>query len=237
MQEIIAHLEEHKANAGSKLNWLRAAVLGANDGVVSVASIVVGIAGASDSRSFILTAGVAGLVAGALSMAVGEYVSVSAQRDTEKALLAKERFELENFPEAELAELTKIYQVKGLSEVTARAVAQELTARDAFTAHVEAELRLDPDDLTNPWHAALASALAFFSGAIIPLVVILLPPASIRLPVTFVAVAVALAVTGTLSAQVGGAHKGRATLRVMVGGLLAMAVTFGIGKLVGGVGL
>ncbi len=237
MQEIINHLEEHKKNAGSKLNWLRAAVLGANDGIVSVASIVVGVAAASDSRSFILTAGTAGLVAGALSMAMGEYVSVSAQRDTEKALLAKERFELENYPEAELEELAKIYQVKGLSEATAHAVAKELTARDAFAAHVEAELRLDPEDLTNPWHAAIASALAFFSGAIVPLVVILLPPASVRLPVTFAAVTVALAITGTLSAQVGGAHKGRATLRVMVGGLLAMAVTFGIGKLVGQVGL
>ena len=170
-------------------------------------------------------------------MAMGEYVSVSTQRDTEIALLEKERYELKHFPEAEEEELRKIYQVKGLSEATARQVAKEFTERDAFAAHVEAELRLDPEDLTNPWHAAIASAASFFCGAIIPLVVILLPPASIRLPVTFAAVTIALAITGTISAQVGGAHKGRATLRVMIGGLLAMAVTFGIGKLVGGVGL
>ena len=170
-------------------------------------------------------------------MAVGEYVSVSAQRDTEKALLEKERFELKHFPEAELEELAKIYQVKGLSESTARQVAKELSDRDAFAAHVEVELRLDPEDLTNPWHAAIASALAFFSGALIPLVAILLPPASIRIYVTFAAVVVALAVTGTLSAQAGGANKARATTRVIIGGLVAMAVTYGIGKLVGGVGL
>ncbi len=232
----MAH-HEPQGSAGTKLNWLRAAVLGANDGVVSVASIVVGVAGASNTAGFILTAGVAGLVAGALSMAVGEYVSVSTQRDTEKALLDKERGELRDEPEAELVELTAIYRAKGLSEATAHQVAAELTAHDAFAAHAEAELRINPNELTNPWHAAWASAGAFLSGAIIPLVAIMLPPASWRIPVTFFAVFVALIITGTLSAYAGGANKTQATIRVVCGGLLAMVITFGIGKLFGVVGI
>ncbi len=231
------HNEPHNAGTGSTLNWLRAAVLGANDGVVSVASIVVGVAGASDTTGFIITAGVAGLVAGALSMAVGEYVSVSTQRDTEMALLAKERRELAEMPEAEFAELAGIYESKGLSKATAHQVATELTAHDAFAAHVDAELQINPDDLTNPWHAAFASAASFFCGAIIPLVAIALPPANIRIPVTFAAVLVVLIITGTLSAYAGGANKTRATVRVVVGGILAMVITFGIGKLFGVVGI
>ncbi|HUD03166.1 MAG TPA: VIT family protein [Candidatus Paceibacterota bacterium] len=231
------HHELHHVGAESKLNWLRAAVLGANDGVVSVASIVVGVAAAANSITFIVTAGVAGLVAGALSMAVGEYVSVSAQRDTEKALLAKERFELEHEPEAELEELAGLYEKKGLTKVTAHQVAQELTAHDVFAAHVDVELHIDPNNLVSPWQAAFASAASFFCGAIIPLVVILLPPASMRIPVTFIAVLFVLIITGTLSAQVGGANKTTAVLRVALGGIIAMAVTFGIGKLFGVVGI
>jgi VIT1/CCC1 family predicted Fe2+/Mn2+ transporter len=232
------HHEPHATtDAGSKLNWLRAAVLGANDGIVSVASIVVGVAGASNSPSFILTAGVAGLVAGALSMAVGEYVSVSTQRDTERALLEKERWELENLPAQELEELAHIYEAKGLSRETAYKVAEELTAHDAFAAHVDAELGINPDDLTNPWHAAFASAISFFCGAIIPLIAILVPPADWRIPVTFVSVLLALAITGTLSAYVGGARKVPATIRVVLGGAVAMAITYGIGKLFGIAGI
>src|SRR3989338_2109415 len=159
----MVHHEMHARKSGAKLNWLRAAVLGSNDGIVSVASIVVGVAGASDSSGFILTAGVAGLVAGALSMAVGEYVSVSTQRDTEKALLEKERLELLNEPEEELDELASLYEAKGLSKATARTTAQELTAHDAFSAHVDAELHIDPNALTNPWHAAVASGASFLS--------------------------------------------------------------------------
>jgi VIT1/CCC1 family predicted Fe2+/Mn2+ transporter len=234
---MVHHHHEPHHDAGSKLNWLRAAVLGANDGVVSVASIVVGVAAATNSAGFILTAGVAGLVAGALSMAVGEYVSVSAQRDTEKALLEKERFELEHEPEAELEELAGLYRAKGLTEVTAHQVAKELTAHDVFAAHIDAELHIDPNNLVNPWQAAFASAASFFCGAVIPLVVIVLPPASMRIPVTFIAVFFVLIITGTLSAQVGGANKTTAVLRVVVGGIIAMAVTFGIGKLFGVVGI
>jgi len=234
---MFVHHEPHDQGHGTRLNWLRAAVLGANDGIVSVASIVVGVAGASNSPGFILTAGVAGLVAGALSMAVGEYVSVSTQRDTERALLEKERIELATVPELELEELTHIYEHKGLSRETAERVAHELTAHDVFAAHAEAELHIDPNQLADPWHAAFASMVSFFSGGVIPLVAIVLPPASFRIPVTFVAVLIVLIITGTLSAYAGGSSKTRATLRVVLGGVIAMAITFGIGKLFGVVGV
>jgi VIT1/CCC1 family predicted Fe2+/Mn2+ transporter len=195
------------------------------------------VAGATDAPSFVLTAGVAGLTAGALSMAVGEYVSVSTQRDTEKALLEKERLELLHEPEAELEELTAIYKAKGLSHQTAHTVAEELTAHDAFAAHVEAELGIDPNDLTNPWHAAWASAASFIAGGAIPLLAIVLAPEGFQILATFMAVIVALAITGTLSAYAGGANKTTATFRVVAGGLFAMAVTFGIGKLFGVAGI
>ncbi len=237
LRNPITHTEESDFKTNSQLNWLRAAVLGANDGIVSVAAVVVGVAGASNSKFFILTASVAALVAGALSMAVGEYVSVSSQRDTERALLEKERLELATMPEEELEELVQIYEKKGLSRATAEIVAKELTARDAFLAHVDAELGIDPNDLTNPFHAAYASALAFFSGAIIPILAVIFSSPSMQIPVTFIAVIVALLITGLLSAYVSGAKKLRATVRVVLGGILAMIVTFGIGKLFGIVGL
>lgn len=227
------HPAEPHTNTGHTLNWLRAAVLGANDGIVSVAALVVGVAGAYDSSGFILTSGIAGLFAGALSMAVGEYVSVSTQRDTEQALLEKERFELETQPEAELAELSSIYESKGLSQATALLVAKELTEKDAFAAHVDAELGIDPHNLTNPIHAAVASGISFCAGAVIPLLTITLFPASTRVPFTFVAVLCALMITGSLSAYIGDANKTRATIRVVLGGALAMAITFGIGTLFG----
>lgn len=222
---------------GSRLNWLRAAVLGAQDGVVSVSSIIVGVAGASDSRAFILTAGVAGLIAGALSMAAGEYVSVSTQRDTEKALLEKERMELETQPEEELEELTRIYESKGLSRETAHKVAEELTAHDAFAAHVEAELKLDQHELTNPTHAAFASATSFFVGAIIPLLIVMFAPSDYRIVVMLVAVFFVLIITGFLSAYAGGANKSKAIIRVVTGGMAAMAITFIVGKFFGGLGI
>jgi VIT1/CCC1 family predicted Fe2+/Mn2+ transporter len=226
--------EPHHDAFGNRLNWLRAGVLGANDGIVSVAGIVVGVAAASAERGPILTAGIAALAAGALSMAVGEYVSVSTQRDSEKAMLTLERRELATDPMAELDELAELYEAKGLSPATARTVAEELTDHDAFAAHVDAELKLDPDELTNPWQAAISSAVAFTVGAVLPLLAILLPPPSIRVPITFVAVLIALAVTGWISARLGGAKPGRAIYRVVIGGALAMAVTYGIGHLVGG---
>ncbi|MFI1460811.1 VIT1/CCC1 transporter family protein [Nocardia carnea] len=215
----------------AKLNWLRAGVLGANDGIVSTAGLVVGVAAAASSTSTILTAGIAGISAGAISMAVGEYVSVSTQRDAEAALLAQERRELKEDPADELAELTAIYHSKGLSAETARQVAEELTAYDAFAAHAEAELGLNPDELTNPWHAAFSSAVAFTVGALLPLLAILLPPTAARIPVTMVAVLLALALTGSVSAWLGGSNRVRAVARVVLGGALAMAVTYGIGQL------
>jgi VIT1/CCC1 family predicted Fe2+/Mn2+ transporter len=231
--EIGPHSDEPHTNGSSGLlNWLRAAVLGANDGIVSVAGLVMGVAGATTHRQTIFVAGLAGLVAGALSMAAGEYVSVSTQRDTEKALLAKETRELAEEPDEELAELAGIYVDRGLSEETARQVAIELTAHDALRAHAEAELNIDPDDLTNPWHAAWASMVAFTVGALLPMLMILLP-AGWRIGATAVSVAIALALTGLLSARFAGAAVRRAVLRNVAGGVLAMAVTYVIGSLVG----
>jgi VIT1/CCC1 family predicted Fe2+/Mn2+ transporter len=231
---IAFHLAEpHAGSVSSKLNWLRAGVLGANDGIVSTAGIVVGVAAATASRGPILTAGIAGLVAGAVSMALGEYVSVSTQRDTEQALLSKERLELYEDPAGELDELAALYEAKGLSTATARSVAEELTDHDAFAAHAEVELGIDPNELTNPRHAALSSALAFTVGALLPLIAVLLPPNTFRIPVTVAAVLLALVITGTASAGLGGAPKQRAIARNVVGGALALAVTYVIGHLVG----
>ena len=226
--------EPHVGSVAKKLNWLRAGVMGADDGILSIAGIVVGVAAASAARGPIFTAGIAGLAAGALSMAVGEYVSVSTQRDTERALLDKERPELSQQPQAELEELAGLYESKGLSRETAQKVAEELTAHDAFAAHIDIELGINPQELTNPWQAAFSSAVSFTLGAVLPLLAILLPPPSVRIPVTVVAVLLALAVTGWISARLGGANAGRAVLRVTVGGALAMATTFVIGHLVGG---
>lgn len=225
--------EKQFEKSNKKLNWLRAAVLGANDGIVSIAGLVVGVAGATDSRNVILMAGIAGVLAGALSMAAGEYVSVSSQRDSERALLDRQHAELHSSPDEKLKELAEIYQAKGLSSVTARKVAVELTAHNAFRAHAEAKLGLDPDDLTNPWHAAVASAAAFTVGSVVPILAIILPSTSLRVPVAFASVVVALAITGTISAKAGGANPMRATLRVVCGGALAMIITYATGKLFG----
>ena len=166
--KVLHVAEPHGGQLSQRLNWLRAAVLGANDGIVSVAGVVVGVAGASTLRGPIFTAGLAALVAGAVSMALGEFVSVSSQHDSETAQIATERRELRQMPDAELAELTAIYQRRGLSPQTAAQVAQELTAHDALTAHARAELNINPDELSNPWQAAAASAASFTAGALLP---------------------------------------------------------------------
>lgn len=225
--------EPHHESTSALLNWLRAAVLGANDGIVSVAGLVMGVAGATTDRHTIFVAGSAGLVAGALSMAAGEYVSVSTQRDTEEALLEKERRELAEDPVDELAELAGIYRDKGLSEELAIQVAEELTAHDALAAHADAELGIDPDELTSPWQAAAASMIAFTLGAALPLLTILLFGPDLRAWATLVAVALALAFTGFASARFAEADVRRAILRNVTGGLLAMGVTYFIGTLVG----
>jgi len=225
--------EPHLGDLTSRLNWLRAGVLGANDGIVSVGGMVVLVAGATSSRGSLFTAGLAGLVAGTVSMALGEYVSVSSQRDAEAAQLAQEKRELEETPDEEFAELVAIYEAKGLTPKTAQLVAAELTAHDALAAHLDAELNLDPDNFVNPIHAAAASAIAFSVGALLPLLAILLPPEHWRVPLTVLVVLLALAGTGALSARLGAANVSRAVLRVVVGGGVGLAITYAIGSLFG----
>lgn len=222
------------SSLASRLNWLRAGVLGANDGIVSVAGLVIGVAAAApSSTSAILTAGVAGVLAGAVSMAAGEYVSVSTQSDTERALVERQRAELAHDPQAGVDELAGHYRAKGLSPATAMLVARELTAHDAVGAHLEAELGLREDDYTNPWHAAASSAIAFTLGSLLPMLAIVALPVPVKIPLTFAAVLLGLALTGAVSARLGDAPVRPAVLRNMAGGALAMAVTWGIGHLIG----
>jgi VIT1/CCC1 family predicted Fe2+/Mn2+ transporter len=229
--------EPHGAGIAGRLNWLRAGVLGANDGIVSVAAIVVGVAGASHSSAAIIAAGAAGLVGGAVSMALGEYVSVSSQSDSQRALIEKERTELREDPEGELAELAGLYEERGLSPATAQLVAVELTKRDALSAHLEVELNISEEDVVSAWHAAWVSALSFTVGALVPLLAILLPPESIRVPVTFVAVLLALAGLGVTGARLGDSPVGRSTIRVVLGGAAALSATFLVGQLLGSTGI
>ncbi len=225
--------EPHRVAFASRLNWLRAGILGANDGIVSIAALVVGVAAATSDIRTILIAGVAGIVAGSISMAAGEYVSVSSQRDSERALIARERQELIDQPDEELAELAEIYQSKGLSASTARLVAKELTAHDAIGAHLEAELGIDERQLTNPWHAAFSSALAFLAGATLPMLAITLPPDGWRIPLAFGASLLALAITGWVGARLGNSPPLKPVLRVLAGGTFALLLTWGIGTALG----
>lgn len=228
------HGEEHVEEVSERLNWLRAGVLGANDGIVSVAGTIIGVAGATAETVAILVSGVAAIAAGAFSMAGGEYVSVSTQRDTERALLAKEREELRTMPEEEFDELAGLYEERGVTPEVARLVARDLTAHDALRAHADAELGIDPDALTNPWAAAASSFVAFTLGALIPLLMMLLPlDHDGRVGVTVAAVAAALLLTGWVSAVLGGAPRVRAIVRNVGMGLLTMAVTYGVGMLFG----
>jgi VIT1/CCC1 family predicted Fe2+/Mn2+ transporter len=225
--------EPHSGGLANRLNWLRAGVLGANDGIVSVAAIAVGVAGATPQLGPIIAAAVAGLVGGAISMALGEYVSVSSQRDSERALIAKEETELAEMPHEELAELTKLYQDKGLTPQTARQVAEELTANDALAAHLDAELNIDQSDIVSPWRAAFASAVAFLIGGVLPILAMIIFPAPMRVPATFAAVLIALAITGAVGGYLGDSPMLRPMVRVVVGGALALAATFLIGRLLG----
>jgi vacuolar iron transporter family protein len=226
--------EPHHASLGQRLNWLRAGVLGANDGIVSVAGVAVGVAGATSDRAAILVAGVASLVAGALSMAGGEYVSVSTQRDTEQAALRLEKYELETMPEAEERELAGIYEDRGLSPTLAAEVAHELTENNALEAHAQAELGIDPDQLTSPWHAAWASLVAFTAGGLLPLLAISLAGVGMRVWVCAAAVLAGLVLTGAVSARLGNANVTRAIVRNVGVGALTMLVTYVVGTAVGG---
>lgn len=231
IEAAIHHLHESHADdkVGQRLNWLRAGVLGANDGIVSVAGVVVGVAAAAPGNVVaIATAGIAALVAGAFSMAGGEYVSVSTQRDTEKALITKEIRELKEQPAAELAELTGLYRKRGLSAGLARQVAEELTAHDALAAHAEVELGIDPEELTSPWVAALSSFIAFTVGALIPMLMILLPIGN-AVVVTAASVVLGLFLTGLISAKLGKAPVLPAIVRNVVMGSATMLATYLIG--------
>ena len=223
------HTERHLV---SRIGWLRAAVLGANDGLVSTASLIVGVAAASAATSDVLIAGVAGLVA-AMSMAAGEYVSVSSQSDTEQADLARERAELASQPAFEREELARIYIKRGVNPELARQVADQLMAKDALGAHARDELGISEVTTARPVQAALASASTFAVGAVLPLSVVLVSPPSMLVPVVSIASLVFLGLLGALGARAGGAHVLRATLRVTFWGALAMALTAGIGALVG----
>jgi len=220
-----------KVNTSGQSNWLRAAVLGSNDGIISIAGLVIGVAEATQSKTAILIAGLAGIVAGAMSMAVGEYLSVSTQRDTENALLANERRDLVNHPDEELANLVSAYESDGMDPKIAKIVALELTKTNAFTTHAEVDLHIDPKHLTNPWSAVFASVGSFIAGALIPLAAVLVSTEKYTVTITFVSVIVALIITGLISAKVSGANVFKSTLRVVVGGAIAMVVTYAIGNL------
>jgi VIT1/CCC1 family predicted Fe2+/Mn2+ transporter len=232
-EALLASQEFQRQTMAAKLNWLRAGVLGANDGIVSTAGLVMGVAGATTDSNAILIAGIAGLVAGSISMAGGEYTSVSAQKDSEKAALSKERIELAENPELELRELAWFYEQKGLSASLAEQVATELTAKDALKAHAEAELGIDSEQHASPGQAAISSFVAFAGGSLLPLLAVTGPWVGFRIQVTVAAVIASLAVTGFVGARIGGARSGKAILRNVVVSLLTMGITYAIGQLVG----
>jgi VIT1/CCC1 family predicted Fe2+/Mn2+ transporter len=222
--------ESHLVN---RIGWLRAAVLGANDGIISTASLIVGVAVAATAQNAVLIAGVAGLVAGAMAMAAGEYVSVSSQSDSERADLARERKELSENPSFELDELAEIYVKRGVDQVLARQVAQQLMAKDALGAHARDELGISKTTTARPVQAALASAASFSVGGAMPLLMVVVSPTGALIPIVFAASLGFLALLGAIGAKVGGAKILRATVRVTFWGALAMALTAGIGKLFG----
>ncbi len=232
MSRLRVHTENHLV---ARIGWLRAAVLGANDGIVSTASLIVGVAAAAATQSDILITGVAGLVAGAMSMAAGEYVSVSSQSDTEQADLARERKELSEDSAFELDELTGIYVSRGVEPALARQVAEQLTARGALAAHARDELGISDMTVARPVQAALTSAVTFAVGAAMPLLMVVVSPMSVLIPVVSAASLVFLAVLGAVGARAGGADVLRATARVTFWGALAMALTAGIGKMFGAI--
>ena len=228
------HRESHKSG---RTGWLRAAVLGSNDAIVSVSSLMIGVGAAEASKQTILVAGVAGLVAGSMSMAVGEFVSVSAQRDSEQADIAREKEELATSPDAELHELAAIYRHRGLDKDLAMTVAKQLSAHDRLGAHLRDELGIEARTRARPLQAAWISAISFAAFALLPILGLVAAPASLRLVAIAVVTLVSLGALGLLGGRLGGASVGRAALRVTFGGALAMAITAGIGRLLGIAGL
>ncbi|MEJ5929046.1 VIT family protein [Corynebacterium sp. H128] len=233
LDQTVEYFEPHATNVNSKLNWLRAGVLGANDGIVSVAGLLMGVAAAGAGSKELMTAGMAAVVSGAVSMALGEYVSVSAQRDTEQQLVAKERWELSRFPAQEHAELVGILEEKGMSYQTAEAAATEMEEHDALAAHLDMELGMDAEDFTDPWVAAGSSAISFVVGALIPFLCAMFAPAGVKVWVILVGTLLALSITGGLSAKVSESSKSRSITRLLVGGALALVITYVIGWLFG----
>ncbi|MFD2455461.1 VIT family protein [Corynebacterium mendelii] len=232
--KVAAHVHEpHEQSHAAKLNWLRAGVLGANDGIVSVAALMMGVIGASQSASVIAMTGFASTVAGAVSMALGEYVSVSAQRDTEKVMIKKEKWELAELVHEEHEEMVQILVGYGISEPTARKATTEIESGDPLPAHLQLELGIAQDDLTSPWAAAGSSALAFIVGAILPMCAVLLAPPSVTALALVIVTLGTLALTGAISAKIAGTSIPLAVLRLVVGGGLGLAVTYGVGMLVG----
>jgi VIT1/CCC1 family predicted Fe2+/Mn2+ transporter len=217
----------------STLNWLRAGVLGANDGIVSTAAIIFGVAGASATHATIMLAAIAAVAAGALSMAAGEYVSVSTQRDLEIAELERERADLERYPERQLRLLARLFEQRGVEPGLALEVSRQMSAKDALSVHARAELGIDPDAVTSPWTAAFASFIAFTIGGLIPILATLLSPSGIVIWVTGAAVVAAMALTGAVSAKLGQIPVGASAVRNVIGGLLAMAITYGVGRIAG----
>jgi VIT1/CCC1 family predicted Fe2+/Mn2+ transporter len=215
------------------LNWLRAGVLGANDGIVSTAAIIFGVAGASATHATVMLAGIAAVAAGAMSMAVGEYVSVSTQRDLEDAALARQKADLARDPDGELTTLARLFEQRGVESNLAAEVAKAMSDKDALSVHARAELGIDPDNVTNPWPAAAASMFSFILGGAIPIAAMLLSPRSIEIAVAGVAVLVAMALTGFFSALLARTPVWRSVLRNVGGGLLALAITYGVGKMAG----
>ncbi|WP_296139877.1 VIT family protein [uncultured Tessaracoccus sp.] len=234
-----AHRDDRPSvgDTAQRLNWLRAGILGANDGIVSTAAVVVGVAGATPQLGPLLVAGAAAVSGGAISMALGEYVSVASSSDAQRALIAKERRDLRRHPDRELRALADVYERKGLSRKTAERVAVELTDHDAIGAHLDAKLHLSEGEVVSPWHAAFASFVSFLLGALLPLLVAVLVPVPAKVPVTFVSVLLALAITGYTGARLGDARPVRAMVRVVLGGALALTATFLIGSLLGTQGL
>ncbi|MFD1007249.1 VIT1/CCC1 transporter family protein [Oceanisphaera ostreae] len=222
-----------RRSVATRLNWLRAGVLGANDGIISTAGLVIGVAAASADAQHIATAGVAGLVAGAVSMALGEYVSVSTQRDTETALIAKKQDQLKACPNEARDWLVSFLHARGVSQATSNTAIYEMREGEVLRAHLLHKFGVDESEIANPWVAAGSSMLSFSLGAALPLVAILLPPADSRISVAFLSVLIGLVVTGWLSAFLGQSSKRSAIIRLVVGGAIAMTVTYGIGQFLG----
>jgi vacuolar iron transporter family protein len=229
----VIRMDNEAMHLSGRAGWLRAAVLGSDDAIVSTASLMIGVAASSASQGAILVAGVAGLVAGAMSMAVGEYVSVSSQRDAERADIQRETRELTEQPKAELDELAMIYVKRGIEKNLAIKVAEQLSAHDRLGSHLRDELRIDQTSLARPMQAAWISAASFASFAMIPIVALVVAPESLRIPVIAALSLVSLAALGAFGGHLGGAPLGRASLRVTLGGALAMAVTAVIGRILG----